>query len=181
MRRLAPARVTKEQADAFISCGPDGKRRHRHHDPDQGARFVVGAWDLERNVLCGVAVCGNPRAGGLAKYNDRIIEVTRCCTDGTAHACSFLYALAAAVARSLGWACIMTYTLAKEGGASLRALGWWPESLTPNANTTWANREGRKGDSVRADVRWCFIFSSESYVAPVVEQADDRQLSWVSP
>jgi hypothetical protein len=176
---LAPARVTKEQADAFIAP-PNAPRRHRHHDPDQGCRFVVGAWDVERNVLCGVGVCGRPRAGGLAEYGERIVEVTRCCTDGTFNACSFIYARAAEVARAQGFACIMTYTLAKEGGPSLRALGWWPETLTPNPNTTWANRKGRKADAVRADVRWCFIFSSEHYTPPVVE-AVSPQLDWVSP
>jgi hypothetical protein len=51
-------------------------------------------------------------------------EVTRCCTDGTRNACSMLYRAAWRAARAMGYRKLITYTLAEEGGASLRASGW---------------------------------------------------------
>ena len=47
----------------------------------------------------------------------------RVCTDGTANACSFLYARTAKIARLMGYEKIITYTLEEESGASLKAVG----------------------------------------------------------
>ena len=132
---LSPALVTKEQANAFV------KRFHRHHDPDQGARFYVGAWDLQREELCGVAVVGRPRASAIDQV--AVGEVTRLATDETRNACSFLYANAGEIARLRGFRAIITYTLKRESGASLRALGWWPEEVVMK-DRDWSNRPGRK-------------------------------------
>lgn len=52
------------------------------------------------------------------------LEVLRCCTDGTANACSFLYGAAWRAARTLGYRKLVTYTLTSEPGTSLRAAGW---------------------------------------------------------
>lgn len=101
---IAPARITREDAGRFVYA------HHRTHDPDQGDRFVLGAWDMKRDVLCGVAVVGNPRAPALTALGT-LVEVTRCCTDGTRNACSWLYAAAAEHARLDGWYGIVTYTL----------------------------------------------------------------------
>ena len=156
--KFSPVRVTKEQADDFVF------RVHRHHDPDQGHRFSLGCWDNARGVLCGVAVVGRPRAPGLD--HRRGVEVTRCATDETKHACSWLYGIAAEHARLDGWAWIITYTLAEEGGASLRGAGWWGEEL-PKSTHTWANREGRDADHVLAGVRWLKLLG-EHHEAPAV-------------
>jgi hypothetical protein len=51
-------------------------------------------------------------------------EVTRVCTDGTRNACSILYGACWRAARALGYRRLVTYTLAHESGASLRAVGW---------------------------------------------------------
>src|SRR5690606_13651728 len=51
-------------------------------------------------------------------------EVTRCCTDGARNACSLLYRAAWRAARAMGYLRLITYTLPKEGGASLRGAGW---------------------------------------------------------
>lgn len=152
---IVPARVTKEVADDFID------RLHRHHDHDQGARFYVGAWDCERDKLCGVGVVGRPRAQALTPYKESIVEVTRCCVDGTKDACSFVYARARDVAQDLGFYAIITYTLASESGASLRALGWWPERLKPRTGEGWGNRAGRDDDHVTADWRWLCLLCDE--------------------
>ncbi len=144
---IVPCRITREDAGRFVY------QHHRTHDADQGDRFVVGAWDLRREVLCGVAVVGNPRAPALTALGT-VVEVTRCCTDGTRNACSWLYTQSADHARIDGWAAIITYTLKQEGGASLRAAGWWGESLKPRSPDGWANREGRASGAVTADRRW---------------------------
>mgnify|MGYP007001939651 FL=1 len=51
-------------------------------------------------------------------------EVTRLCTDGITNGCSFLYSRCARIAKLMGYQKIITYTLATENGASLRASGW---------------------------------------------------------
>ena len=75
-----------------------------------------------QGVIHGVAVVGRP----ISRYLDdgRTAEVTRLCTDGTFNGCSFLYGCCARIAREMGFRKIITYTLAEEGGASLRASGW---------------------------------------------------------
>ena len=146
---LEPALITRAQAGAFID------RLHRHHDADQGDRFVLGCWDTDRNTLCGVAVVGNPRARMLARL-PWLLEVTRLCTDGTRNACSWLYRRATEVAEARGFTAVITYTLKSEGGASLRALGWWPEDIGGDS-ASWANRPGRRTDHVRADFRWLWL------------------------
>lgn len=164
---IVPARVNRAQAAEFV------RRFHRHHEPDQGDRFVLGCWDESRETLCGVAVAGNPRAPTLAR-DPGILEVTRVCVDSTRNACSFLYSGCARMATILGYRAVITYTLASEGGASLRALGWWPESLDVNPTTTWANRPGRKTDNVRADIRWMWLCGE--FRAPPCVHAVDPQI-----
>lgn len=164
---LTPVAVTKQQADAFVRI------LHRHHDPDQGHRFSLGCWDVAREALCGVVVVGNPRAPALARLRC-VVEVTRCCTDGTKGACSWLYTAAADHARLDGWRSIITYTLESEGGASLRGAGWWGEKLPPSS-ASWANRVGRADDHVRADMRWLKVLNNEWREVPAVA-ADARQL-----
>ena len=66
------------------------EQHHRHHRPPQGWKFGIG---LARDgVLVGVVTVGRPVA--RARDDGWTLEVTRCCTDGTANACSKLYALA---------------------------------------------------------------------------------------
>jgi len=68
-----------------------------------------------------VIVVGRPVGGA---NQDLWVEVTRCCTDETRNACSFLYGAAARAAKALGFIRIQTYILAAEDGASLKASGW---------------------------------------------------------
>ena len=98
---------------------------HRHHKKVQGHRFSIGA---EKNgKLCGVAVVGRPVSG---KNQDRWVEVTRLCTDGTRNACSFLYQAAARASKALGYERIQTYILEDETGTSLKACGWTFDRLS---------------------------------------------------
>ena len=126
---MIPARVEFAEACAFVA------ERHRHHDPSVGHRFSIGAEHNGR--LIGVATIGRPVASGIPKRE--VVEVNRCCHDGTPNAGSFLYGLAARVARDLGFRALVTYTLTTESGASLRAAGWWPEVLDERSDSaTWA-------------------------------------------
>lgn len=111
---LVHQRIEFSDAAAFVAL------HHRHHTPPQGHLFSLGAYDEGR--LCGVVIVGRPVA--RARQDGLTAEVTRLCTDGTRNACSFLLGRAARAAMALGYRRIGTYTLASEGGSSLRAAGW---------------------------------------------------------
>lgn len=106
--------ITQREANAYVA------QHHRHHKPVTGAIFCVAASDGE--TVRGVAIVGRPVARAL--QDGWTAEVTRCCTDGARNACSMLYGAAWRVARAMGYRKLITYTLAEEGGASLRAAGF---------------------------------------------------------
>jgi hypothetical protein len=68
------------------------------------------------------------------------LEVTRCCTDGTRNAASFLYGAAGRATKALGYKRLITYTLIEEQGTSLRAAGW--KELWTTKGGSW-NCKGR--------------------------------------
>ena len=112
MLELTP--ISLKAANAYVAA------HHRHHRPTVGHKFSIGCSKDGR--LVGVAIVGRP----VSRYLDDgyTLEVNRLCTDGTKNACSFLYAAAWRAARAMGYRKIITYTLASEDGASLRAAGW---------------------------------------------------------
>ena len=112
MLALQPIRF--DEACAFV------RAHHRHHLPPQGHLFSIGLNDGEQVV--GVIMVGRP----VARWLDDTwtAEVTRCCTDGTPHAASKLYAAAWRAARAMGYRRLITYTLDTEPGTSLVAAGW---------------------------------------------------------
>jgi hypothetical protein len=81
-------------------------------------------------------------------------EVVRCCTDGTRNVCSMLYGAAWRAARALGYRKLITYTLAEEGGASLRASGW--SVVAETSGGTWDRAERPRVDThpTQAKLRW---------------------------
>jgi len=98
----------------------------------QGHKFAVGALDREHPTdgdddyaplrILGVVIAGRPTA---REFDDGwTIEVTRLCTDGARNVGSFLYGAANRAAFALGYVRVVTYTLASESGASLRAAGY---------------------------------------------------------
>lgn len=93
---------------------------HRHHTAPQGHKFSIGVNDGSKIV--GVIVIGRPVARRLD--DGWTAEVTRCCTDGTPHAPSMLYAAAWRAARAMGYRRLITYTLQNEPGTSLLAANW---------------------------------------------------------
>jgi len=128
---------------------------HRHHKPVRGHRFSIGAYDGE--ALVGVCVIGRPVGRAVPQYT--VCEVTRLATDGTANACSKLYGAAARAAKAMGFEWIQTYTLASEGGASLRASGWLCDGVVRRSGAGWNNRPGRRDDQPTcAKTRWRLVF-----------------------
>jgi len=103
------------EANAFVA------EYHRHHKPMLGCKFCIAVSDADGNVR-GVAMIGRPVARG--NDNGWTLEVNRVVTDGARNACSMLYGAAWRVAKALGYRKLITYTLPKEGGASLRGAGW---------------------------------------------------------
>ena len=107
--------ITLREANAFI------EKHHRHNGRVQGCKFCVAVAD-DLDAVHGVAIVGRPVARRLD--DGKTAEVTRLCTDGIANGCSFLYSRCARIANLTGYQKILTYTLATENGASLRASGW---------------------------------------------------------
>lgn len=108
--------VPMSLSDAAEFCS----QHHRHHKPPVGGLFAVGVAAGE--LVRGVAIVGRPVARG--NQDGWTAEVTRVATDGARNACSMLYAACWRAARALGYRKLITYTLASESGASLRAAGW---------------------------------------------------------
>lgn len=52
------------------------------------------------------------------------MEITRCCVDSGRNVCSMIYSTLCRAARALGYRKAITYTLASESGASLKAAGF---------------------------------------------------------
>lgn len=105
---------------------------HRHHEPVVGSIFQIAVEDKKQGPymyeIVGVAICGRPVAS-KTDYKT-VIEVNRCCVkEGHPNACSMLYGACARIAREMGYISIITFTLAKEPGTSLRAAGWICEGL----------------------------------------------------
>ena len=155
--RIIP--VTLDEANAYVH------KLHRHK-PERlpGHSFAVGVAKQTRLVdgpewvLCGVAIVGNPSAPAL--QDGILAEIRRVCTDGTPNACSMLYGTARRAARAMGRRPVITYTLATEGGASLRAAGFRVDKSNAGGPAhLWHNRPGRKvlpteSDLIGGKVRW---------------------------
>ena len=93
---------------------------HRHHKAVRGCKFCIGCEDSEQ--LIGVAICGRP----VSRYYDdgKTLEINRLCTNGTRNACSKLYGACVRIAREMGYTKVITYILASENGASLKAANF---------------------------------------------------------
>ena len=117
---------------------------HRHCAAPIGAMFAVGVARREQpGVLRGVGMAGRPVSRIIATREPATVEVLRVCTLGDRNACSMLYGALVRAARALGWRRAITYTLAAEPGASLKASGWRPDREVPAGEWVWAGDPGR--------------------------------------
>lgn len=107
--------VSLATARAFVHC------YHRHSKPPVGHIYSLGLFGDDL-ALHGVAIAGRPVARALD--DGATVEITRLATDGTRNACSRLYGAACREARRRQFRRVVTYTLASETGASLRASGF---------------------------------------------------------
>jgi hypothetical protein len=122
---------------------------HRHHGafPPGLDYFRLGA--VEGGVLVAAAIVARPP--NRNSDDGTTCEVVRLASDGTRNACSFLYSASARVAREMGFARIITYTLDSEGGASLRASGWTEEK--DGIRSYWSSHQ-TSGRTVKAREHW---------------------------
>lgn len=120
-----------KEANSYI------EQYHRHHKPVRGCKFCIAA--VENGVIVGVAICGRP----VSRYldNGETIEINRCCTDGTRNACSKLYGSCVRIAREMGYTKVITYILASENGASLKASNFVCEGEA--GGTIWTGSRKR--------------------------------------
>lgn len=97
---------------------------HRHHGQVAGHKFSLKAVLMNRlrTVEAGVAIVGRPVSRHLD--DGKTLEVTRLATSGEANVASKLLGRAAREAKRRGYKRLITYTLAQESGASLRAAGF---------------------------------------------------------
>ncbi len=106
--------INRADGDAFI------REHHRHHGVPVGAIWRHAVHDLD-GTLRGVAVVGRPVARELD--DGLTCELTRLATDGVHNGCSMLYGAWRKAALAKGYRRGLTYILASEDGASLRAAG----------------------------------------------------------
>jgi len=123
---------------------------HRHHQPPQGGIFAVAVSDGEK--VRGVAIVGRPVARMAS--DGWTAEVTRVCTDGARNACSMLYRAAWRACRAMGYRKLITYTLAQEGGASLRGAGF--QLVGEASGGSWSRRARPRIDThpMQEKLRW---------------------------
>lgn len=142
--RLVP--LTLREANAFVA------RHHRHSRPTVGHKFSVGAAFGRR--LIGVVIAGRP----VARHRDdgRTLEVLRLCViDGAPrNACSLLYGACSRAGRALGYERLVTYTLASETGASLKAAGFRVIGTVPRKS--WSAPSRPRSDRHRLCERLCW-------------------------
>lgn len=137
--------VTIRDARAYVEA------QHRHHRAPVGGLFAVGVAG-EGGGLVGVALVGRPVARGL--QDGLTAEVTRVATDGTRNACSMLYGACWRAARALGYRRLVTYTLASEGGASLRASGYRVVGETRGGSWSCPSRPRVDRHPLQRKLRW---------------------------
>jgi hypothetical protein len=119
--------ITRDDAYAFI------REKHRHHGVPVGDLWRHAVHD-DSGRLVGVAVVGRPVARALD--DGLTVEITRLCTDGEPNACSMLYSAARRAAEAKGYRRGLTYVLASEDGASLRAANF--EKLWDVRGRSWS-------------------------------------------
>jgi len=148
--RIVP--LTIKQANAVVG------EHHRHSSPTHGGKWAIGC--EHDGALVGACIVARPVARLL--NDDHTAEVTRLVVvpNSPKNTCSFLYAAARRIWAAMGGSKILTYTLQKETGASLRGAGWQIAAKTRPGG--WA-RTGRKRQDRKIynepKIRWEAVIS----------------------
>jgi hypothetical protein len=115
--KLAIVPLTLREANDFVECW----HRHSSRTSNDGGKFAIGlTFD---GTLVGCAIVGRPVARML--QTEGTAELLRLCTSPAAPkgSASKLYTRAKRIWQLMGGTRIITYTLKRESGASLRGAG----------------------------------------------------------
>lgn len=104
--------------------------------------------------MAGVACAGRPSARMLD--DGLTLEIHRVAMDGTRNACSMAYGQLRRAGTALGWRRFITYTLASEQGASLRASGWVSGGWTDGGEWARPSRERTAAEQSGVKRRWVY-------------------------
>ena len=113
---MRPIVIDLTQANNFISL------HHRHSIALKpiNVKHLIGL--QHDGKLSGVCILGRPVSRHLD--DGKTIEIRRLATNGLKNGCSFLLARSCELSFSLGFDKIITYTLEKESGSSLKGCGF---------------------------------------------------------
>jgi hypothetical protein len=113
---------------------------HSHSGPSKFHKAAVAIRADGRVVA--VAIVGRPKARMLD--DDETCEVLRVATDRYPNACSAAYAAGRRLGAALGYRRVISYTLAEECGACLRAAGFRKEAASGGG--TWSRSSRLRND-----------------------------------
>ena len=146
--KIRPA--TLKEANEYVS------KFHRHHKPTTGHKFSIKLVDNDGEIV-GVAICGRP----VSRYLDDgvTLEINRLCTNGERNACSMLYGACVRIAKSMGYGRVITYILASEDGASLKASNFICEGEA--GGEVWTGKRSGRDNGVPKEkkTRWVKNFA----------------------
>lgn len=134
--RIVP--LTLRQANDFV----DEWHRHSARTSNDGGKYAIG---LESDgQLVGVAIVGRPIARML--QIEGAAELLRLCTSPAAPkgAGSQLYSRAKRIWQLMGGTRLHTYTLKRENGATMRAVGFKEPSGSVSGNRQWDTPSRRR-------------------------------------
>ena len=141
--KIRPA--TLKEANEYVA------KFHRHHKPTTGHKFSIKLVDNDGDIV-GVAICGRP----VSRYLDDgvTLEINRLCTNGERNACSMLYGACVRIAKNMGYDRVITYILASEDGASLKASNFICEGEA--GGEVWTGKRSGRDNGVPKEkkTRW---------------------------
>lgn len=164
MSRLEVRPIGLKAANRFVEVN------HRHHKKVAGHKFSICA--CRGDVIVGVAICGRP----VSRYMDdgTVIEINRLCTDGTRNACSLLYGACCRIAKEMGYKKIITYILASENGASLKASNFTCEGEA--GGEIWTGERARDNGVPRElKTRWVRVLNPDAKAAPEIKVVQSKK------
>lgn len=170
MSRLEVRPIGLKAANRFVEAN------HRHHKKVAGCKFSICA--CRGDVIVGVAICGRP----VSRHMDdgTVIEINRLCTDGTRNACSLLYGACCRIAKEMGYRKIITYILASENGASLKASNFTCEGEAGGEIWT-GERERDNGVPRELKTRWVRVLNPDAKAAPeIVKEENEEEFAQAS-
>ena len=146
--KIRPA--TLKEANEYVA------NFHRHHKPTTGHKFSIKLVNNDGEIV-GVAICGRPVSRHL---DDGVtLEINRLCTNGERNACSMLYGACVRIAKNMGYDKIITYILASEDGASLKASNFICEGEA--GGEVWTGERSGRDNGVPKEkkTRWSKYFA----------------------